>query len=87
MLVRRPGFFYVPEKELIAVNKVSIETFYQEEKMNHYEKFEQVVREMNIPDNRKTANKPNALWFLQQGVALNKEHPKILTAIFHAQRM
>lgn len=55
--------------------------------MNHYEKFEHVVRDMNIPVNRKTANKQNALWFLRQGVAPNREHPQILTAIFHAQRI
>jgi len=55
--------------------------------MNHYEKFEQVVQDMKIPENRKTANQPNALWFLRQGVVLNREHPQILTAIFHAQRI
>jgi hypothetical protein len=55
--------------------------------MNHYEKYEKVVKDMNIPDNRKTANQKNALWFLRQGVAENRQHSQILTAIFHAQRI
>ena len=55
--------------------------------MNHYTKFEKAVHDMNIPDNRKAANPQNALWFLRQGVAFNREHPKIMTAIFHAQRI
>lgn len=55
--------------------------------MNHYEKFELVVKDMKIPDNRKSASPPNALWFLRQGVAPNRDHPQILTAIFHAQRI
>ena len=55
--------------------------------MNHYEKFETVVKDMNIPNNRKVANQQNALWFIRQGVALNKDHPQVLTAIFHAQRI
>lgn len=55
--------------------------------MNHYEKFEAVVKDMNIPTNRKTANQQNALWFLREGVNLNRNHPQVLTAIFHAQRI
>lgn len=55
--------------------------------MNHWVKFEKVISEMNVPDNRKKANTQNALWFLRQGVALNKDHPNVLTAIFHAQRI
>ncbi len=55
--------------------------------MNHYEKFESAIKNMDIPDNRKTASQTNALWFLRQGVALNKQHPNIFTAIFHAQRI
>ena len=49
--------------------------------MNHYKKFETAIKSMNIPDNRKTASQTNALWFLRQGVALNRKHPNILTAI------
>lgn len=55
--------------------------------MNHYEKFESIVKDMNIPEYRKTANQQNALWFLRKGVPANREHPQILTAIFHAQRI
>ena len=55
--------------------------------MNHYQKFENAVSGMNIPADRKSANSQNALWFLRQGVPLNREHPKIMTAIFHARHI
>lgn len=55
--------------------------------MNHYKKYESAVKDMNIPDVRKEANSPNALWFLRTGVALNKDKPKILNAIFHARQI
>lgn len=31
--------------------------------MNHYKKYETIVKDMNIPEHRKTANQQNALWF------------------------
>ena len=55
--------------------------------MNHYQKFEAAVQDMKIPDNRKAANPPNALWFLRSGVAYNREHKNILAAIFHARKI
>jgi len=55
--------------------------------MNHYQKFEKAVQGMEIPQSRKTASVPNALWFIRNGVAFNKEHPKVLSAIYHAQKI
>jgi hypothetical protein len=55
--------------------------------MNHFQEFEKVVKEMEIPDNRKTANEPNALWFIRAGCALVKDHEKVMTAIFHARQI
>jgi len=55
--------------------------------MNHYEKFEQAIKGMNIPEDRKQANAQSANWFLRQGVALNQGHPNIMTAIFHARHI
>jgi hypothetical protein len=55
--------------------------------MNHYRKFERAVQDMNIPKNRKTANPANASWFLRSGVAYNRDHDKIMTAIFHARNI
>lgn len=55
--------------------------------MNHFIQFEKAIKGMNIPDNRKAANSPNALWFLREGVTTNREHPNVLNAIYHARQV
>lgn len=55
--------------------------------MNHYQKFEHAIKGMDIPADRKSANLQNALWFLRQGVPLNRQHPNIMRAIFHARHI
>jgi hypothetical protein len=53
--------------------------------MDH-EKFERVMKKLNVPEERVKATEPNANWFLMNTV-LYKDHPDILTAIFFARRI
>jgi hypothetical protein len=55
--------------------------------MNHYIEFEKAVKNMELPEFRKVANAANVLWFLKSGIVENREHPNIMNAIFHANRI
>ncbi len=55
--------------------------------MNHFIQFEHAVKNMDLPGNRKTANSPNALWFIRQGFLNNRDHPQVVKALFHAQKI
>lgn len=55
--------------------------------MNHFVQFERAVKSMRLPANRKKANSPNALWFIRKGFLKNKEDPKVVDALYHAQKI
>jgi len=55
--------------------------------MSHMEKFDILIKAMNIPGERMSATPKNAEWFLENGVRQNCDHPKILAAIFHARQI
>jgi len=55
--------------------------------MSHMEKFDILIKAMNIPGERMSATPKNAEWFLENGVRQNRDHPKILAAIFHARQI
>jgi len=55
--------------------------------MNHRQKYEEIVKELIVPETRKKANSDNAHWFLEHGIRKNQDHPKILSAIFHARHI
>ena len=55
--------------------------------MNNKQKFERIIRNLDVPAERKCASAQNAAWFLRHGIRPNCSHPDILVAIFHARRL
>lgn len=50
-------------------------------------KFERVVAQLRVPDERRSGTPENARWFLRNGAIVNRDHPDILLAICHARRL
>ncbi len=50
-------------------------------------KFEEAVKGMDIPLMRKSGSPENARWFLRNGMATNRSHMNIMSAICHARRL
>lgn len=55
--------------------------------MNHFVHFERAVKSMKLPGIRKKANSSNALWFIRKGFLKNREDPKVVDALYHAQKI
>lgn len=43
--------------------------------------FENLIRAMNIPQNRRAANEVNMRWFLRNALVDNRDHPNLQTAM------
>lgn len=50
-------------------------------------KFERIVAELRVPDERRSGTAENARWFLRSGAIVNRDHPNILLAICLARRL
>jgi len=50
-------------------------------------KFERIVAELCVPNERRSGTAENARWFLRSGAIVNRDHPDILLAICLARRL
>ncbi len=51
------------------------------------DKFQSDLELLNIPAEHKNADAETAVWFLSNGIRPNKDHPRILSAIYHALKL
>ena len=51
------------------------------------EKFQIDLETLEVPSDHRKSDRENASWFLSNGIEPNRDHPKILLAIYHALKL
>ena len=54
---------------------------------NRIKRFERLIRSMDLPENRKSYNRPNALWFVRNGALQNRQHRNFSEAVQLAREL
>jgi len=54
---------------------------------NRIKRFERLISSMNLPENRKSYNRPNVLWFVRNGALQNRQHRNFDEAVKLAREL